>query len=213
MADKKTVKNIFNLVYLSWQKMFTQNHLNVQVFIVGVRVCCESLCIHLRPAGALSWPEKQVYRALGLPNAFHVQSFTHNNTSCQVRVCWLLPGSQTSRDWSETGSVYQLAAGRVRRQEEGRQKGEEGSPTEKEGDHSGAAPWAHLHFKSCIRPREKHSQHQRRRSTLWKWIVQMPWHHQSAYESKWKSAGRNLLTVIWLEYTVTYFNILRRLKT
>lgn len=103
MADKKTLKNIFNLVYLIWQKMFTQNHLNVQVFIVGVRVCSESLCIHLRPAGALSWPEKQVYRALGLPNAFHVQSFTHNNTSCQVRVCWLLPGSQTSRDWSENG--------------------------------------------------------------------------------------------------------------
>lgn len=84
--------------------MFAQNHLNVQVCVVCVHVRCESLCIHhLKPASSLSWPEKQVYRALGLPNAFHVQSFTHNNTSCQVKVCWLLPGSQTSRDWSGTG--------------------------------------------------------------------------------------------------------------
>lgn len=36
--------------------------------------------------------------------------------------------------------MYQLTEGRVRGQGERRQKGEQGNPTEKEGDHSGAAP-------------------------------------------------------------------------
>lgn len=95
----------------------------------------------------------------------------------------------------------------------GKAEGWRGKPYWERGGPQWCCTLSTLALQSCIRPQEKHSQPQRRRSTLRKWIVQMPWHHWSAYESKWKSVGRNLLTMIWLEYTVTYFNILLRLKT